>query len=56
MPGPFPGMDPYLEAPPFWESFHDRLIFHAGSVLQEVLPRGYVAEFRQREEGLRCNQ
>ena len=31
MPGPFPGMDPYLEATRVWEPFHDRLIFHLGS-------------------------
>jgi len=41
-------MDPYLEAPGVWEPFHDRLIFHLGSVLQEVLPERYVADFRQR--------
>lgn len=48
MPGPFPGMDPYLELPRYWESFHDRLIFHLGTVLQDVLPPEYVAEFRHR--------
>ena len=50
MPGPFPGMDPYLEAPHYWQEFHDRLVFHLGSVLQEVLPPNYVAAFGQRVE------
>src|SRR5688500_1304545 len=48
MPSPFPGMDPYLEEPRFWEPFHDRLIFQIGEALYEVLPPDYVAEFRQR--------
>ncbi|MBV8886966.1 MAG: DUF4058 family protein [Chroococcidiopsidaceae cyanobacterium CP_BM_RX_35] len=26
MPSPFPGMDPYLEQPALWSSFHSRLI------------------------------
>ncbi|XQQ07977.1 MAG: DUF4058 family protein [Leptolyngbya sp. IPPAS B-1204] len=26
MRSPFPGMDPYLEYPAFWSSFHTRLI------------------------------
>src|SRR5437016_3910968 len=50
MPGPFPGMDPYLEAPGFWEDCHDRLIFHMGSMLSELLPPNYAALFRQRIE------
>jgi hypothetical protein len=50
MRGPFPGMDPYLEHPDYWPSFHARLIFHLGSLLQEVLPPEYVAEFEQRVE------
>jgi hypothetical protein len=52
MPGPFPGMDPFLEAPDLWQEFHDRLIFHLGSVLQEALPSGYIAAFGQRVEVL----
>ena len=50
MPSPFPGMDPYLEAAQYWQPFHDRLVFHLGSVLQESLPPGYVADFAQRVE------
>jgi hypothetical protein len=41
-------MDPYLEAPANWEACHARLIFQLGSVLQEVLPLDYSAEFDQR--------
>jgi hypothetical protein len=26
MPSPFPGMNPYLEQPAFWSSFHTRLM------------------------------
>ena len=26
MPSPFPGMDPYLEAPELWPDFHHELI------------------------------
>src|SRR3712207_9018230 len=44
---PFPGMDPYLEEPRFWEPFHDRFIFQIGEALYESLPPDYVAEFRQ---------
>ena len=33
MPSPFPGMDPYLEDPDQWESFHGCFI----SVLHEML-------------------
>jgi hypothetical protein len=31
MPSPFPGMDPYLEAPELWPDVHHRLIsdFHS---------------------------
>jgi Protein of unknown function (DUF4058) len=48
MPCPFPGMDPYLEDPAVWPGLHDRLIVHAGDMLQPlVLPRYYV-EIRER--------
>ena len=45
MASPFPGMDPYLEDPRLWESFHNRYI----GVLDEVLsarvrPHFYVEE------------
>jgi hypothetical protein len=41
-------MDPYLENPLFWEDFHDRLIFHIGERLHDLLPANYRADFRRR--------
>lgn len=43
MPSPFPGMDPYLEQPAFWSSFHSRLIVAVADALAPQLrPRYYV--------------
>lgn len=36
MPSPFPGMDPYLEAPDLWEDFHARL---AAEISDQLMPR-----------------
>ncbi|MBI4602736.1 MAG: DUF4058 family protein [Planctomycetes bacterium] len=36
MPSPFPGMDPYLEAPEIWEDFHSSL---AGKIRAQLAPR-----------------
>lgn len=30
MPGPFPGMDPYLEKPELWPDFHQNLVVFRG--------------------------
>ena len=58
MPSPFPGMDPYLEAPQFWSAFHNRLIV---ALADEIAPRlrpKYYVEIETRiydstdEEGL----
>ncbi len=38
MPSPFPGMDPYLEDPAFWEDFHDRFVTYWSDVLNGSLP------------------
>ncbi len=43
MPGPFPGMDPYLENPLLWPGVHNRLIVTMASALNAVLPPSYVA-------------
>lgn len=44
MPSPFPGMDPWLEAPDVWPGFHDLAISKTVEVLQPILrPRGYYA-------------
>jgi hypothetical protein len=40
---PFPGMDPYLEAPSFWPSVHARLINTISDMLtRQVAPRFIV--------------
>ena len=41
MPSPFPGMDPYLEAQPFWANLHSTLIAVAQAELKKRLPRGF---------------
>lgn len=45
MPSPFPGMDPYLEDPRLWESFHNRLIGMLDELTSaRVRPHFYVEE------------
>ena len=48
MPGPFPGMDPYLEAQGLWDSFHPPLVTHCVEALNQRLPDGYVAKIETR--------
>ncbi|HMF37512.1 MAG TPA: DUF4058 family protein [Isosphaeraceae bacterium] len=48
MTGPFPGMDPYLEAQGLWESFHAALVTHCAEALNQNLPEGYVAQIETR--------
>lgn len=48
MPSPFPGMDPYLEDPAFWEGFHLVLMTECMYQLAERLPDGYVANVGER--------
>ncbi len=43
MPSPFPGMDPYLEAPDIWPDFHDALASEIRAELNQVLPAPYYA-------------
>ena len=38
MPSPFPGMDPYLEAPSIWPDFHDALAAEIRGELNRTLP------------------
>jgi hypothetical protein len=54
MPSPFPGMDPYLEKPAFWASFHSRMIVAlADAIAPSILPRYYIeVEAREDEESL----
>ncbi len=47
---PFPGMDPYLEAPDIWPDFHDRLATTLSSALNIQLPGAYYARLQKRPE------
>jgi len=42
MASPFPGMDPYIEAPEIWSDFHGRLAEEISAGLNEVLQPHYV--------------
>jgi len=44
---PFPGMNPYLEAPGIWESFHHSMIVYTAAALNRVLPANYVAVVKE---------
>src|SRR5438046_1647845 len=48
MPGPFPGMDPYLEDPTLWPGVHAGLIAGLEAALNAVLPGGYAADIGER--------
>ena len=55
MPSPLPGMDPYLEAPGFWSSFHSRLIVALADAIEAKLSPEYYVEVETRvylSEGL----
>ncbi|MGL6095005.1 MAG: DUF4058 family protein [Fimbriiglobus sp.] len=43
MPSPFPGMDPWLEAPDLFPSLHGKLIYLIGEALNAAMPDGYAA-------------
>lgn len=48
MPSPFPGMDPYLEQPTFWSSFHSRLIIAIADAIEPQLGSQYYVEVETR--------
>jgi hypothetical protein len=48
MQSPFPGMDPYLENPAYWEDFHRSFITYLRDALLERLPPNYDARIDQR--------
>src|SRR5438034_9405998 len=50
MPSPFPGMDPYLEAPDIWPDFHEALAGEIRGVLNQTLPAPYYARLEMRPE------
>ena len=50
MPSPFPGMDPYLEAPDIWPDLHDALAAEIRGALNLSLPSPYYARLEMRPE------
>jgi hypothetical protein len=48
MPGPFPGMDPYLEQSALWRGVHQGLIFAVNQRLNAALPPGFSANMEER--------
>jgi len=48
MPSPFPGIDPYLESPLYWQDLHERFLPYAAEVLQPQLPDRYRARIGER--------
>lgn len=48
MPSPFPGFDPYLESPLYWQDFHERFLPYAAETLQPQLPPRYRARIGER--------
>ena len=48
MPGPFPGMDPYLEAPAGWPEVHNALAYAIYGLLNRKLPRPFYARTERR--------
>ena len=48
MPSPFPGIDPYLESPLYWQDLHERFLPYAAEVLQPQLPNRYRARIGER--------
>ena len=50
MPSPFPGMDPYLEAPDVWPDFHHTLATAMRAELNASLPPPYYARVETRSE------
>jgi hypothetical protein len=48
MPSPFPGIDPYLEQPTFWSSFHQRLLVTIADTIGPQLRPTYYAEVETR--------
>src|SRR5919197_4772217 len=50
MPSPFPGMDPYLEAPDIWPDLHEALAGEMRAELNLRLPQPYYARLEVRPE------
>jgi hypothetical protein len=50
MPPPFPGFDPYLEAPDIWPGVHNELAGEISAELNRTLPTPYYARLEMRQE------
>ena len=50
MPSPFPGMDPYLEAPDIWPDFHHAFATEIRNALNRTMPQPYYARLEMRPE------
>ena len=50
MPSPFPGMDPYLEAPDIWPDFHHAVAGQISSELNRRLPPPGYGRLKMRPE------
>lgn len=48
MPSPFPGMDPFVEQPAYWASFHSRLIVALANAIEVGLSQEYYVEVEVR--------
>jgi Protein of unknown function (DUF4058) len=48
MPSPFPGMDPYLEQPVFWSSFHSKFVVAMADAIEAQLDSAYYVEVETR--------
>jgi hypothetical protein len=48
MPSPFPGMDPYLEAPDIWPDFHMAFACALSALLNQIRPPSAYALLQRR--------
>jgi Protein of unknown function (DUF4058) len=48
MSSPFPGMDPYLEQPAFWSSFHSKFVVALADAIEAQLDAAYYVEVETR--------
>jgi hypothetical protein len=48
MASPFPGMDPYLEQPAFWSSFHSKFVVAMADAIEARLDAAYYVEVETR--------
>ncbi len=48
MANPFPGMNPFLEKPSRWQSFHQRFITYLADTIDSLLPEDYFADLGER--------